>query len=464
MRIKQLTLPLSYPDQENTNVQRLAELLKSDLDFHGQNKNHNSHSLHSFPAKFPPQLPRRFIDALTNRGETVLDPMQGSGTTLIEASLSGRHAIGFDIDPLAVKISRVKTTDLDKYGLVRIGNNIVQKAAETIQENPSKLEKLIEQRWDNDSRRFVNYWFAKETQIELIALLCEIENIRDNSIRNFFEVVFSAIIITKTGGVSLALDLAHTRPHRAKVVISQTGEVLEGEGFLSNPPPNLQYATKTLRSSLYEFKKRFLTNLRDLSPVEDSPTANIVLSDAQSLPLMDSCVDLIVTSPPYASNAIDYMRAHKFSLIWFGNQLKSLSNLRAEYIGGESLTNQSYEYLSPYSQRIVNDISNLDITKGNKLIRYYSEMTRVIREMFRVLKPGKTAILVVGNSQMRNRDTETQNCLADIGRTIGFLVPQIGVRNLDRNRRMLPAGSIIDHTSQIQQRMHKEYVIGLFKP
>jgi len=65
---------------------------------------------------------------------------------------------------------------------------------------------------------------------------------------------------------------------------------------------------------------------------------------------------------------------------------------------------------------------------------------------------------------MRGRDTETQICLAEIGRQIGFQVAKIGVRKLDRNRRMMPAGSELDRGSQIQQRMHAEYVIGFYKP
>ena len=102
--------------------------------------------------------------------------------------------------------------------------------------------------------------------------------------------------------------------------------------------------------------------------------------------------------------------------------------------------------------------------KGKVLHRYYSEMARVLREMHRVLKPGKAAVVVVGSSIMRGQDTATGECLADIGRAIGFDVPAIGIRNLDRNRRMLPAGARLDKSSQIQQRMHQEYVIGYIKP
>lgn len=54
--------------------------------------------------------------------------------------------------------------------------------------------------------------------------------------------------------------------------------------------------------------------------------------------------------------------------------------------------------------------------------------------------------------------------MAEIGREAGFEVPKIGVRYLDRNRRMMPVGAKLDPDSQIQQRMHEEYVIGFYKP
>lgn len=90
-------------------------------------------------------------------------------------------------------------------------------------------------------------------------------------------------------------------------------------------------------------------------------------------------------------------------------------------------------------------------------------MTLSLREMYRVVKPGKAAIVVVGNSMLRGIDTEIPTCLAEIGQSLGFEVPAIGIRHLDRNRRLMPAGAKIDRDSQIQQRMHEEYVIGFYK-
>ncbi|TKJ29947.1 MAG: hypothetical protein CEE40_06575 [Chloroflexi bacterium B3_Chlor] len=468
MASNQLPLPFDRhgeADPDGTYSEKLICLLSQDLDFHSQKADYASHGFHSFPAKFPPQIPRKFITGLTEPGEVVLDPMAGSGTTVLEGFILGRRALGFDIDPLALLVSQVKTAPLDKTEVNQVGNNILKQATIALDERESELRELLENRWDTKTREFVDYWFALETQVGLLALLMEIDKIADESIRAFFQLVFSSIIITKSGGVSLAFDLAHTRPHRAKIVFSRSGEVLLGEELTDRSSPRLKFLTKRLRFAPYEFKKRFQQNLRSLLDSGfTSPSPRILRGNAENLPLADDSVDLIVTSPPYASNAIDYMRAHKFSLVWLGYCIDQLAQKRKEYIGGEATTGFDFERLPDYSAGTVAAISELDEKKGRVLHRYYSEMTRTLREMFRVLRPGKAAILVVGSSVLRGRDTYTQNCLAEIGQAIGFQVPKIGERRLDRNRRMLPAGFERNSESQIQQRMHVEYIIGFHKP
>ncbi|RME38143.1 MAG: site-specific DNA-methyltransferase, partial [Thermoflexia bacterium] len=98
---------------------RLADLLAGDLDFQGAETGYASHQFHSFAAKFPPQLPRLFIRNLSKVGQIVLDPMAGSGTTVVEAALLGRLGIGVDLDPLAVQIGRAKTTEVPGADLAR---------------------------------------------------------------------------------------------------------------------------------------------------------------------------------------------------------------------------------------------------------------------------------------------------------------------------------------------------------
>ncbi len=446
-------------------LERLIALLQSDLDFHGQDTGYASHDFHAFPAKFPPQLPRKFIRNLTMPGEVVLDPMMGSGTTIVEGYLGGRVAVGVDIDPLAKLITKVKTTSLDPDVLTMTSQQIVKNAIARLEHDRYGLLSGLESRWDAKTADFIEYWFAKETQVELLALIQEIEHLESEEIRSFFQLSFSACIITKTGGVSLAFDLAHTRPHRAKIAFAPSGKVVVGFELLDDPSPRTKFLTKNIRSAITEFRKRAQQNINSLIELSRSTaTTQIYQADAQQLPIADNSVDLIVTSPPYAVNAIDYMRANKFSLIWLGFSLDELSETRKNCIGGESANMFSFVELPPYTHRVVNEISRLDVKRGQSLHRYYSEMTRILREMYRVLKPNRAAIVVVASSLIRDRDTETDKCLAEIGKFLGFEVPPVGIRHIERNRRMMPASHKVDGKSQIQKRMHEEFVIGFYKP
>jgi hypothetical protein len=278
------------------------------------------------------------------------------------------------------------------------------------------------------------------TCLELLALLQEIERVENQQIRKFLLLNFSSTIITKSGGVSRALDLAHTRPHRVD--------------------------SKPVRSAFEEFAKRLKRNLKNIS-VSHQPIGGhlLVAGTVECLPLADDFADLIVTSPPYASNAIDYMRAHKFSLAWFGYSVKALGKLRSKYIGGESLNGIELINLPEFSRRIVESVRAVDNRKAMILHRYYSEMKLTFREMYRVLRPGKAAVIVVGNSVMRGISTETAQCLGEIGEQVGFELVHIGIRRLDRDKRMLPARKKgKSSNSKIEERMHEEYVIGFVKP
>ena len=58
------------------------------------------------PAPFPVELPRRLIDLYTYRGDIVVDPFVGSGTTLVAAARTGRLGVGFDTDPEYIELAQ----------------------------------------------------------------------------------------------------------------------------------------------------------------------------------------------------------------------------------------------------------------------------------------------------------------------------------------------------------------------
>jgi DNA modification methylase len=414
--------------------QRLSALLAGELNFHGEDSSYASHDVHAFAAKFPPQLPRAFICGLTAPGDFVLDPMMGSGTTIVEALLEGRRGIGLDIDPLALRVSQAKTIPVRIDDLQDIGLKVISQAQDLLANN--SIEKLL-QKFDGRTKEFIDYWFYPKTQRELAALVLAMQTVEVSLLRRFLELTFSSIIVTKSGGVSRARDLAHSRPHLDK--------------------------EKNPKNALEQFSLRLQKNIKSMAHLDTKGALAAPLpGDARSMPLRDEVIDLIVTSPPYA-NALDYMRAHKFPLVWLGESVINLTELRARYIGSEKINGAQYAELPDKTESIIRALEKQDRKKSSILRKYFTEMQSVLAEMYRVLRKDSPAIVVVGPSIMRGIDVQTHHCLAEIAQETGFDVIGVVQRSLDRNKRMMPARFGKKTDSMIEQRMHEEYVIGLFK-
>jgi DNA modification methylase len=429
---------LSYKEIYNyteTLKNHFYHLLGSNLDFKNENDMLSRHTWHSFPARFPPALPNHFIKSLTHEDDVVLDPMAGSFTTVLESVKLNRRGIGFDIDPLSLAIGRAKLQNIKKFEVRNSGNDVLNKAVLRFINEKEILSNELANRFDAESIEFLNYWYAKETQLELISLITQIEGIENEVVRDFLILVFSSIIITKSGGVSLSYDLAHTRPHRVE--------------------------HKEVKSAFDMFKKR-LARLLSNDIVDLPEKYALYEANAKKMPLGDNTVDLIVTSPPYANNAIDYMRAHKFSLVWLKHSINQLKGIRKEYIGSETIINDFIKPLPSFTTSKINTLKAVNERKARSLERYYSEMLQVFGEMYRVLKNDRGCVIIVATSVLSGIDVEIDKCLSEIGEQVGFEMVRIGTRTINRDKRMMPARNN-NNQSQIESRMHNEFIIGFWK-
>lgn len=365
--------------------------------------------------------------------------MAGSGTTIVEALLLGRKGIGVDLDPLAVQIGLAKTVWVCWADLARSAREAIAKAHRWLQTDRSARLQEFRADLDDSTKAFLDYWFLPSTQEELASLIAAIREEPDVAIRQLLLVAFSSTIVTKSGGVSLARDLAHSRPHR-------------------DPDKRPANALDLFWERVLRYRRALLSEPR-LPPNTD---ALVVHGDARALPVADRSAHLIVTSPPYA-NAVDYMRAHRFSLVWMGKQMGELSQWRSRYIGAERIT-ETRETFPRHTQQTVLTLSERDHQRARVLCRYFADMRQAIQEMYRVLRPGAAAIIAVGPSIMRGLQIETHLCLAEIAQSVGFDLVQIGERRIDRDRRMMPVSAGYQLSSAIEARMHREYIIGLVKP
>lgn len=86
-----------------------AEWEKGVWDIPNVKSNHPEKTIH--PAQFPIELIERFVLALTNPGDTVLDPFAGTGSSLIAALLHGRNALGSDTYPQYIEVANQRINE-----------------------------------------------------------------------------------------------------------------------------------------------------------------------------------------------------------------------------------------------------------------------------------------------------------------------------------------------------------------
>ena len=265
-------------------------------------------SVHPFPARMAPGLALEVI-AESSRPLRILDPMSGSGTVLAVANSKGHHAIGVDLDPLAVLISRVWTTAIDVQSVQDTATMVLEHARRIFASLPTR--NAYPGNADSETRRFTRYWFDDYARRQLASLATAIERIGDSAIREALWCAFSRLIITKQSGASLAMDLSHSRPHRK---------------FRRAP-------AKPFRKFL-SAADRVTSNCIDRRSRTCSPETHVYEGDARCLDLQDESIDLVITSPPYL-NAIDYLRCSKFSLVWMGYSIGDLRRIRSTAVGTE---------------------------------------------------------------------------------------------------------------------------------
>lgn len=160
-----------------------------------------------------------------------------------------------------------------------------------------------------------------------------------------------------------------------------------------------------------DFHKSFIRNLdlmiksvQDYKEIKEKlnlrlGTVKIEVGDARDLRLDDSSIDGIITSPPY-SIALDYVKNDGHSLEDLG---LDVSKMREDFIGVRG--------------------------KGKTRVELYNEdMKKSYSEMYRVLKPGKFAVIVIGNAKYQGEEVKTVEFTIDYMESIGFGL----VKNLNK--------------------------------
>jgi SAM-dependent methyltransferase len=395
--------------------------------------------IHPFPARMAAGIA---LEAL-GEGKTtlrVLDPMSGSGTVVAVARANGHRAFGVDLDPLAVLLAGVWTRTIDP-------ERIKDKAAEVLERARGSFRALTSGMAypagsDNETRAFIRYWFDDYARRQLAALSGAIGRVRNESTRNVLWCAFSRLIITKTAGASLAMDLSHSRPHRQ---------------FSRAPVKPFNRFTSAVEA--------IVSNCPQSGSGNVGPAAVVKRGDARKLNVETDSIDLVLTSPPYL-NAIDYMRCSKFSLVWMGYNVCEIRQIRGESVGAEASSDEALD--SKWVQDLIKQLKLTPAlsTRDNALLaRYAWDMGHVLAETSRVLRRGGRAVYVVGDCQSRGTFIRNSAIVTAVAEQHGLSLVSRQSRNLPANRRYLPPPKKgPTSTAAMDARMRREVVIAFKKP
>ena len=384
-----------------------------------------SKPLHPFPARMAPELATRGLGDASEGQRIVLDPMCGSGTVLAEAVKAGHGAIGLDVDPLAVLISGCLVSPASSEAIVLTGNAVLDQAC-------SLRSRSVPVWPDEETRHFVSYWFDEEVTQGLTALAISIrKTCMTETLRRLLWCAFSRMIIVKSNGVSRAMDLSHSRPHRVSGM------------KMVDPFYRFQREVRRVAERLSVF----------IQGLPGLPHGITLRADARYIPLSSCSVDCVITSPPYL-NAIDYIRMSKFTLIWLGHSILELRTIRSESVGSEAGRGANVSPGVPWKN--FGRLGELDARFQHMIARYVGDLLRITTEIARVLKAEGSFTMVIGNSAIRGVYVENAEILRWALSVSGLMIESEECRQIPDDRRYLPPPSLQNGCSS---RMREEVVL-----
>lgn len=365
-----------------------------------------THGFHKYPAKFIPQLARKCIEEHTKKGEIVCDPFMGCGTTLVESLVSGRKAVGVDINPVAWLITKAKAIPINPDKLNQETERILNDIGIYLESIKGKQKTLSESNINAviPKNERIDYWFPNENiKKELGIILGRINEIKDKNVKNFCLCAFSDTL--KSSSIWLMKSIKPTRDLKKS--------------------PTSPYRTFSRKIMMMAKGNKELYNITPENVKSDMKDYFIAKKqDARNLPCDSNSVSLIVTSPPYVTS-YEYADLHQLTALWL-EYTKRVAEFREGFIG--SVHKKEFDHNGIKSELAIQEIEELGekSKKEAEAVRnYFFEMQQCFEEMYRVLKPKGKACIVIGDTELKKVPILNAEVFVEIMLNLGFKIHKI---------------------------------------
>lgn len=364
------------------------------------------HRWFNYKEGFSPILVEKIFDEYgLNESSIVCDPFCGAGTTLAVAKAKGMKSIGFEVNPFAAFISKIKTenytdSDIDDFKILL--TNLEQIDAK----RPMPLPE--------------NEYLRRIFEAEMLTVQLNIRDFISNvSLGKARDLLFFAWICT----------LEECSLYRKA-----------GNGLKVKRNPPKYEVGHAFRFALEKIQNKAKSMIEDYSDDDNGPIPELYVESVTSLELyvQNETIDLILFSPPYA-NCFDYTKIYYLEL-WFGEFVNSTvdqKNIRMKSLRShchatwpERYTDFSLPELNEQILPLLREQKLWTNRIPDMLNGYFADMEESLRQMYKVLKNGGHCSIVVSNSAYAGVIIPTDIFIAMIAEKIGFKVKEIAVERL----------------------------------
>ncbi len=389
------------------------------FDFKGIPASSGVYGIHPYPAMFHFMVVRELIKGYSTEKALVLDPFVGSGVSAVECLISGRNFVGFDINPLAILIAKVRATPIPRDKLMKTLHHILR-----------TVNGIDYERVDFPN---INYWFKDYVIEDLSKLRSAILQISEEDVQDFYKVVFSETV----------RRVSNTKFNEFKLVRKNKDE---------NPQTFEVFRSIALRNIL------LLTSFYKKYPPKDV----LIKLEEKSLfdmEVEDNSVDLIITSPPYGDSrtTVAYGQFSRLSLRWLGMEERVDKNS----LGGRK---QEIHYNLPSHTLYftLDKLQSLDKNRAKEVFSFYADLYKAISLISKKVKPSGYVCFVVGNRKVKGLNLPTDVISAEFFVNEGFKHIKTIVREIS-NKRMPVKNSPSNLKGDTDFTMKYEYIVVLRK-
>jgi DNA modification methylase len=365
------------------------------------------HRWYFFKEGFSAQLVGEAISSNTRsgRGVSVLDPFVGSGTTILEAAILGAKATGIEVNPFLAFVARAKTS---------VGSITSEEA------------------------RSISHYLMESGCVEVISPVEDYSTFTDGDGRDKW--LFNRSVLRGFSGMDEAVRSLPGEvggPVRVALFSALMDNCnAKRDGKCLRYRRGWQSAGRSSAELFRSFGAYLQVVLRDMAESPLASKAIVMEGDTRRLlrDIPDASIDLVVTSPPYL-NSFDYSDIYRPEL-FVGGFVATNSDLMDVRLKTVRSHVQAKWEPAPecVSGRFSSVVASLRASEGlwsrrlpEMVNAYFFDMATVLRECFRVVRPGGEAWLVVSTSAYGGVHVPVDLILGDIATSEGWRVKSTNV-------------------------------------